>query len=77
MAECQRKMGVDFLAPDAAHFNSKEAVVSYVAKREEEEEDELERSQWRRLRGRLVPLARIIENLCAPVGDALATVDLV
>ncbi|KAL1703965.1 hypothetical protein EV121DRAFT_206834, partial [Schizophyllum commune] len=73
VAECQRKMGVDFLAPDAAHFNSKEAVVSYVAKREEEEEDELERSQWRRLRGPLVPLARIIENLCAPVGDALAT----
>ncbi|KAL1711748.1 hypothetical protein EV715DRAFT_278361 [Schizophyllum commune] len=76
VAECQRKMGVDFLAPDAAHFNSKEAVVSYVAKREEEEEDELERSQWRRLRGRLVPLARIIENLCAPVGDALSTASI-
>ncbi|KAI4294128.1 hypothetical protein K525DRAFT_150330, partial [Schizophyllum commune Loenen D] len=74
VAECQRKMGVDFLAPDASHFDSKEAVVSYVTKREEDEKDELERSQWRRLRGRLVPLARIIENLCAPVGDALSTI---
>ncbi|KAI5822929.1 hypothetical protein K523DRAFT_377051 [Schizophyllum commune Tattone D] len=73
VAECQRKMGVDFLAPDASHFDSKEAVVSYVTKREEEQKDELERSQWCRLRGRLVPLARIIENLCAPVGDALST----
>ncbi|KAL1725141.1 hypothetical protein EV714DRAFT_277800 [Schizophyllum commune] len=73
VADCQRKMGVDFLAPDAVHFGSKEAVVNYVTKREEEQKDELERSQWRRLRGRLVPLAQIIENLCAPVGDALST----
>ena len=73
VAEWQRKMGVDLTSPEAILFGSKEAVVEYITRMEEESQDDLEKSQWRRLGDTLVPLARAFKKLCAPIGDILSS----
>ncbi|KAI5834919.1 hypothetical protein K523DRAFT_329266 [Schizophyllum commune Tattone D] len=69
VAECQRTMGADLLQTG---FNSKEAVVAYIECREEAEEA-LQKDHWHKMRARVVPLARILEKLCAPIGDTLGS----
>ncbi|KAL1725755.1 hypothetical protein EV714DRAFT_191992, partial [Schizophyllum commune] len=73
VAEWQRKMGVDLTSPEAILFGSKEAVVGYITRMEEESQGDLEKSQWRRLGDTLVPLARAFKKLCAPIGDILSS----
>ncbi|KAL1711890.1 hypothetical protein EV715DRAFT_160800, partial [Schizophyllum commune] len=73
VAEWQRKMGVDLTSPEAILFGSKEAVVGYITRMEEESQGDLEKSQWQRLGDALVPLARAFKKLCAPIGDILSS----
>ncbi|KAL1725754.1 hypothetical protein EV714DRAFT_277198 [Schizophyllum commune] len=73
VAEWQRKMGVDLTSPEAILFGSKEAVVEYITRMEEESQGDLEKSQWRRLGDTLIPLARAFKKLCAPIGDILSS----
>ncbi|KAL1703956.1 hypothetical protein EV121DRAFT_206835, partial [Schizophyllum commune] len=70
--EWQRKTNVDLAAPDFMLFSSKDAIVSYIAEMEEEEE-ESKQGRWQKLHDHLVPLARIFERLCAPLGETLST----
>uniref|UniRef100_D8QAM6 Fungal STAND N-terminal Goodbye domain-containing protein n=2 Tax=Schizophyllum commune (strain H4-8 / FGSC 9210) TaxID=578458 RepID=D8QAM6_SCHCM len=72
VAEWQRKTDVDLTAPDSMLFSSKDAIVSYIAEMEEEEE-ESKQGRWRKLHDHLLPLARIFERLCAPIGETLST----
>ncbi|KAL1728411.1 hypothetical protein EV714DRAFT_215158, partial [Schizophyllum commune] len=69
VAECQHTMGADLLQTG---FGSKEAIIAYILRREEAE-DALQRDHWHKMRARVVPLARILEKLCAPIGDTLGS----
>lgn len=69
VAECQHTMGADLLQTG---FGSKEAVIAYIERREEAE-DALQRNHWHTMRARVVPLARVFEKLCAPIGDTLGS----
>ncbi|KAL1671851.1 hypothetical protein EV122DRAFT_225821 [Schizophyllum commune] len=69
VAECQHTMGADLLQTG---FGSKEAVIAYIQRREEAE-DAHQRDHWHKMRARVVPLARILEKLCAPIGDTLGS----
>ncbi|KAL1684939.1 hypothetical protein GGG16DRAFT_106676 [Schizophyllum commune] len=69
VAECQHTMGADLLHTG---FGSKEAVIAYIQRREGAE-DTLQKDHWHKMRARVVPLARILEKLCAPIGDTLGS----
>ncbi|KAI5900386.1 uncharacterized protein SCHCODRAFT_02674819 [Schizophyllum commune H4-8] len=69
VAECQHTIGADLLQ---SGFGSQEAVVAYI-KRREEAEDALQKDHWHKMRARIVPLARVLEKLCAPIGDTLGS----
>ncbi|KAL1673728.1 hypothetical protein EV122DRAFT_222106 [Schizophyllum commune] len=71
VAEWQQKTGFDLTDPGAIPLASKEAVLSYIAKMGNGE-DESEKGQWEMLRERVDPLARILEKLCDPVGDTIS-----
>ncbi|KAL1706150.1 hypothetical protein EV121DRAFT_202067 [Schizophyllum commune] len=69
VAECQHTMGADLLQTG---FGSKEAVIAYIQLKEEAD-DALQRDHWHKMRAHIVPLARILEKLCAPIGDTLGS----
>ncbi|KAL1714369.1 hypothetical protein EV715DRAFT_209739 [Schizophyllum commune] len=70
--EFRRKMGVDFLGPNAEQLTSKVAIVDYIGTMEKTEENETKKSRWKKLRDRFIPLARVFEKLCGPIGDTLS-----
>ncbi|KAL1689301.1 hypothetical protein GGG16DRAFT_58165 [Schizophyllum commune] len=71
VAEWQRKTGADLASPGSTLLTSKDAVMGYIAKMEQDEQDELANGRWKRVRNSFIPLARIFEKLCAPIGDTL------
>ena len=73
VVEWQRKMGVDLTSPEAILLSSKEAIVRYIARMEEESQSNLKKSRWRRLGDTLIPLARTFKKLCGPIGDTLSS----
>ncbi|KAL1750258.1 hypothetical protein FB107DRAFT_294676 [Schizophyllum commune] len=72
MAECQRRMGVDFLGPETAEFRSEKDVMDYIAGRENMEPDSESKSRWRKLQRGLVPLARVSKIFCDPIADTIS-----
>ncbi|KAL1750073.1 hypothetical protein FB107DRAFT_186925, partial [Schizophyllum commune] len=74
MAECQRRMGVDFFGPETANFRSEKDVMAYIAGRENMEPDSESKSRWRKLQRGLVPLARVSKIFCDPIADTISDV---
>ncbi|KAL1673725.1 hypothetical protein EV122DRAFT_222098, partial [Schizophyllum commune] len=72
MAECQRRMGVDFLGPETANFRSEKDVMDYIAGRENMEPDSESKGRWRKLQRGLVPLARVSKIFCDPIADTIS-----
>ncbi|KAI5889878.1 uncharacterized protein SCHCODRAFT_02508259 [Schizophyllum commune H4-8] len=70
VGEWQLKTGLDLAVPDAIPLRSKEAVMNYIAKMEEE--NGFEKGEWETLRERVDPLAHILEKLCNPIGDTIS-----
>ncbi|KAI5889921.1 uncharacterized protein SCHCODRAFT_02507568, partial [Schizophyllum commune H4-8] len=65
VAQWQRKMGVDLASSEAMLFSSKDAVIGYIARMEEEEQEAFANGRWKRVRNSFIPLACIFEKLCA------------
>ena len=76
MAECQRRMGVDFLGPEAAKFRSEKDVMDYIAGRENSEPDSESKGRWQKLQRGLVPLARVSKIFCDPIADTISDVSV-
>ena len=76
MAECQRRMGVDFLGPETAKFRSEKDVMDYIAGRESMEPNSESKGRWQKLQRGLVPLARVSKILCDPIADTMSDVSL-
>ncbi|KAL1711391.1 hypothetical protein EV715DRAFT_166998, partial [Schizophyllum commune] len=74
MAECQRRMGVDFLGPETANFRSEKDVMDYVAGKETMEPDGERKGRWQKLQRGLVPLARVSKIFCDPIADTISDV---
>ncbi|KAL1750100.1 hypothetical protein FB107DRAFT_224456, partial [Schizophyllum commune] len=72
MAECQRRMGVDFLGPETANFRSEKDVMNYIAGRETMEPDSEGKGRWQKLQRGLVPLARVSKIFCDPIADTIS-----
>ncbi|KAL1658065.1 hypothetical protein GGF50DRAFT_68004 [Schizophyllum commune] len=73
VAEWQRKTGLDLTVPDAIPLRSKEAVIGYIGKMEEEEQGKFASGRWKRVHDSFIPLARIFEKVCIPIGDTLCS----
>ena len=76
MAECQRRMGVDFLGPETAKFHSEKDVMDYIAGREDMEPDSESKGRWQKLQRGLVPLARVSKIFCDPIADTISDVSV-
>ena len=76
MAECQRRMGVDFLGPETAKFRSEKDVMDYIAGRETIEPDSESKGRWQKLQRGLVPLARVSKIFCDPIADTISDVSV-
>ena len=76
MAECQRRMGVDFLGPETANFRSEKDVMAYIAGRENMEPDSESKGRWQKLQRGLVPLARVSKIFCDPIADTISDVSV-
>ena len=76
MAECQRRMGVDFLGPETAKFRSEKDVMDYITGRENTEPDSESKGRWRKLQRGLDPLARVSKIFCDPIADTISDVSV-
>ncbi|KAI5889907.1 ankyrin [Schizophyllum commune H4-8] len=72
MAECQRRMGVDFLGPETKNLRSEEAVMDYITGRGDTAPDGQCKNRWEGLRASLIPLARVTKIFCDPIADAIS-----
>ncbi|KAL1712201.1 hypothetical protein EV715DRAFT_214123, partial [Schizophyllum commune] len=72
MAECQRRMGVDFLGPETAKFRSEKDVMDFIAGRKNMEPDSESKGRWQKLQRGLLPLARVSKIFCDPIADTIS-----
>ncbi|KAL1750101.1 hypothetical protein FB107DRAFT_252357 [Schizophyllum commune] len=72
MAECQDRMGVDFLGPETATLRSEKEVMDYVQQKADLAQKSEDKSRWQKLRCGLIPLARVANIFCAPIGDTIS-----
>lgn len=74
MAECQERMGVDFLGPEAARFRSEKNVMDYIQLQADSAPNNEDKKWWHKLRHGLVPLARVARIFCDPIADTISDV---
>ncbi|KAL1712300.1 hypothetical protein EV715DRAFT_162937, partial [Schizophyllum commune] len=72
MAECQERMGVDFLGPEAARFRSEKNVMDYIQLQADSAPNNEDKKWWHKLRHGLVPLARVARIFCDPIADTIS-----
>ncbi|KAL1712298.1 hypothetical protein EV715DRAFT_161296, partial [Schizophyllum commune] len=72
MAQCQERMGVDFLGPQAAGFRSEKDVMDYIQLQADSAPDNEDKAGWQKLRRGLIPLARVAKIFCDPIADTIS-----
>ena len=74
MAQCQERMGVDFLGPEAAKFRSEKDVMDYIQHQVDSASDNEDKKGWQKLRRGLIPLARVAKIFCDSFADTISDV---
>ncbi|KAL1712051.1 hypothetical protein EV715DRAFT_176733, partial [Schizophyllum commune] len=72
MAQCQERMGVDFLGPEAAKFRSEKDVMDYIQHQVDSASDNEDKKGWQKLRRGLIPLARVAKIFCDSFADTIS-----